>query len=89
MDMDGRAHESVWIVETKKSRIPCLAHLNSNYLISMTTDARTKVLGAVFWQEQPNGVFKTNQIRKSLFLTEEKCAVNELELLAVEWGLKH
>ena len=56
----------------------------------IATDASTKGLGATTWQEQPNGILKPIGFA-SRFLsdTEKKYAINELELLAVVWGLQH
>ena len=56
----------------------------------ITTDASTKGLGATLWQEQPDGKLKPIGFA-SRFLsdTEKKYAINELELLAVVWGLEH
>ena len=77
-------------LKQKITGIPCLAHYNSNYPNIVTTDASTKGLGATLWQEQPNGELKPIGFA-SRFLsdTEKKYAINELELLAVVWGLEH
>ena len=56
----------------------------------ITTDASTKGLGATLWQEQPNGTLKPIGFASRLLSdTEKKYAINELELLAVVWGLEH
>ena len=70
--------------------IPCLAHYSSNYPNIITTDASTKALGATLCQEQPDGKLKPIGFA-SRFLsdTEKKYVINELELLAVVWGLEH
>ena len=67
-----------------------MAHYNSDYPNVITTDASTKGLGATLWQEQPDGKLKPIGFA-SRFLsdTEKKYAINELELLAVVWGLEH
>ena len=67
-----------------------MAHYNSNYANILTTDANTKGLGATLWQEQPNKELKPIAFA-SRFLsdTEKRYAINELELLAVVWGLEH
>ena len=67
-----------------------MAHYISNYPNIITTDASTKGLGATLWQEQPDGKLKPIGFA-SRFLsdTEKKYAINELELLAVVWGLEH
>ena len=77
-------------LKQKITEIPCLAHYNSDYPNIITTDASTKGLGATLWQEQPDGKLKPIGIA-SRFLsdTEKKYAINELELLAVVWGLEH
>ena len=77
-------------LKRKIMEIPCLAHYNSDYPNIITTDASTKGLGATPWQEQPDGNLKPIGFA-SRFLsdTEKKYAINELELLAVVWGLEH
>ena len=77
-------------LKQKITEIPCLAHYNSDYRNIITTDASTKGLGATPWQEQPDGNLKLIGFA-SRFLsdTEKKYAINELELLAVVWGLEH
>ena len=67
-----------------------MAHYNSNLPNTITTDASTKSLGATLWQDQHNGELKPIAFA-SRFLsdTEKKYAINELELLAVVWGLQH
>ena len=76
-------------IKQKITEIPCLAHYNSDYPNIITTDASTKGLGATLWQEQPDGKLKLIGFA-SRFLsdTEKKYAINELELLAVVWGLE-
>ena len=66
-----------------------MAHYNSNLPNTITTDASTKGLGATLWQEQHNGELKLIAFA-SRFLsdTEKKYAINELESLAVVWGLE-
>ena len=77
-------------LKQKITEIPCLAHYNSYYPNVITTNASTKGLGATLWQEQPDGKLKPIGFA-SRFLsdTEKKYAINELELLAVVWGLEH
>ena len=74
----------------KVTEIPCLAHYNSDYPNIITTDASTKGLRAMLWQEQPNGTLKPIGFA-SRFLsdTEKEYAINELELLAVVRGSEH
>ena len=77
-------------LKQKITEIPCLAHYHSDYPNIITTDASTKGLGATLWQKQPDGNLKPIGFA-SRFLsdTEKKYAINELELLAVFWGLEH
>ena len=77
-------------LKQKITEIPCLAQYNSDYPNVITTDASTKGLGATIWQKQPDGKLKPIGFA-SRFLsdTEKKYAINELELLAVVWGLEH
>ena len=77
-------------LKQKITEIPCLAHYSSVRPNTLTTDASTKGLGATLWQEQNNGDLKPIAFA-SRFLsdTEKKYAINELELLAVVWGLEH
>ena len=77
-------------LKQKITEIPCLAHYNSDYPNIITTDASTKGLGATFWQEPPDGKLKPiGYASRFLSATEKKYAINELELLAVVWGLEH
>ena len=77
-------------LKQKITEIPCLAHYNSDYRNIITTDASTKGLGATLWQEQPDGKLKPIGFASRFLLdTEKKYAINELELLAVVWGLEH
>ena len=77
-------------LKQKITEILCLAHYNSNYPNVMKTDASTKSLGATLWQKKPDENLKPISFA-SRFLsdTEKKYAINELELLAVVWGLEH
>ena len=72
------------------TQLPGLAHYISNSENILTTDASTKGLGATLWQKQNDGNLKLIGFA-SRFLsdTEKKYAINELELLAVVWGLEH
>ena len=72
------------------TQLPCLAHYNSNKETILTTDASTKGLGATLWQKQNDENFKpVGFASRFLSDTEKKNAINELELLAVVWGLEH
>ena len=74
----------------KITEIPCLAHYNSDNPNVITTDASTKGLGATLWQEHPDGKLKPiGFANRFLSFTEKKYVINELELLAVVWGLEH
>ena len=82
-----RAFENL---KQKITEIPCLAHYNSDYPNVITTDSSTKGLGGTLWQEQPDGKLKPIGFASRLLSdTEKKYAINELELLAVVWGLEH
>ena len=72
------------------TKIPCLAHYNAQNENIITTDASTKGLGATLWQKQKDGNLKpVGFASRYLSDTEKKYAINELELLAVVWGLEH
>ena len=55
----------------------------------ITTDASTKSLWATVWREQPNGTLKPIGFAIRFLSDRKKYAINELELLAVVWGLEH
>ena len=77
-------------LKQKITEIPCLAHYNSDYPNVITTDASTKGLGATLWQEQTDGKLKPiGSASRFVTDTEKNNAINELELLAVVWGLEH
>ena len=77
-------------MKRKITEIPCLAHYNSNLQNIITTDASIKGLGATLWQKQENGDIKPiSYASRFLSDAEKKYAINELELLAVVWGLEH
>ena len=70
--------------------MPCLAHYNADNQNILTTDASAKRLGATLWQKQNDGTLKPiGFASRFLSATEKKYAINELELLAVVWGLEH
>ena len=72
------------------TQLPYLAHYNPKSENILTTDASTKGLGATLWQKQKHGKLKPIGFdRRFLSDTEKKYAINELELLAVVWGLEH
>ena len=76
-------------LEQKITEKPCSAPYNSDYP-NIIPDTSTKSLGASLWQEQPDGKLKPIGFA-SRFLsdTEKNYAINELEVLAVVWGLEH
>ena len=77
-------------IKQKITEIPCLAHYKSDYPNIFTTDASTKGLGATLWQEQPDGKLKPIGFASRFISdTEKNYAINELEFLAVVWGLEH
>ena len=91
-----RKNEWIWTEEHTQAfqnlnqritEIPRLAHYNSD---CPTTDASTKGLGAILWQEQPDGKLKPIGFA-SRFLsdTEKKQAISEIYLLVVVWGPEH
>ena len=70
--------------------LPCPAHYNSNNENILTTDASTKRFGATLWEKQKDGNLEPVGFASSFLSdTEKKYAINELELLAVVWGLEH
>ena len=72
------------------TQLPYLAHYNQKSENILTTDASTKGLGATLWQEQKNGNLEPIGFASGFLSdTEKKYAINELELLAVVWGLEH
>ena len=72
------------------TKIPCLAHYNAQNENIIITDASTKGLGATLWQKQKDGnLDPVGFASRHLSDTEKKHAINELELLAVVWELKH
>ena len=73
----------------KNTKLPCLAHYSSDYPNVITTDASTKCLGATLWHKQPNGTLKSIGYASRFLSDTKKYAINELELLAVVWGLEH
>ena len=94
-----KQNEWIWTDEHTKAfnnlkelitQLPCLAHYNPKSENILTTDASTEGLGATLWQKQKDGNLKPIGFA-SRFLsdTEKKYAINELELLAVVWGLEH
>ena len=77
-------------LKQKITVLPCLAHYILNYPNIIPMDASPKGVGATLWQEQLDGKLKPIGFA-SRFLpdTEKKYAINELELLALVWGLEH
>ena len=70
--------------------MPCLEHYNADNENILTTDASTERLGATLWQKHNKGKLKPIRFASRVLSdTEKKYAINELELLAVVWGLEH
>ena len=94
-----KQNEWIWTDELKKAfnklieavtKISCLGQDNAQNENLITTDASTKGLGATLWQKQKDGNLKPVAFAgRYLSDTEKKYAINELELLAVVWGLEH
>ena len=87
LEVDTGTHGSVYQLEKLITQLPCLAHYNADNENILTTDASTKGLGATLLQKQHDGNLKPTS--RFLSDTEKKFAINELELLAVVWGLQH
>ena len=90
MELDNRTLRAFTQLKNKITEIPCLAHYSTSLPNTITTDATTNSLSATIWQEQHNGEIKPI-VFASRFPsdTAKKHAINELELLAVVWGLEH
>ena len=97
-----KQNERIWIDEHTKAfnklkegitKIPCLEHYNAQIYKRekiITTDASTKGLGATLWQKQKDGNLKpVGFASRYISDTEKKYTINDLELLAVVWGLEH
>ena len=94
-----KQNEWIWTDEHTKAfnkikegitKLPCLVHCNAQNENIITTDASTKRLGATSWQKQKDGNLKpVGFASRYLSDTEKKYGINELELLAVLWGLEH
>ena len=70
--------------------LPCLTHYSPKRENIITTDASKHGLGAILWQTQPDGIRKPIQYAsRYLNDAEKRYSTNELELLAVVWGLEH
>ena len=66
------------------------AYYSSVWPNTITTDASTKGLGSILWQEQYNrDLIPIVFARRFLSDTENKYVTNELKLLAVVWRLEH
>ena len=76
-------------LKQKITELPCLAHYNSDSPNIITIDASTKKLGVTIWQEQPDRKLKPIGFSSRFLSDTEKNTINELELLAVVWGLEH
>ena len=89
VDMDRRAYESIQRLKFRITQLPCLAHYNSKNDNILTTDASIKELGGTLCQKEKDGYSKPFGFASRFSSdTEKKYGINELELLAVEWGLE-
>ncbi len=55
----------------------------------LTTDASTKGLGATLWQVDDSGRRTVAFASRFLCRAEKRYAINELELLTVDWAVEH
>ena len=77
-------------VKETLAELPCLTHYSPKRENIITTDASKHGLGAILWQTQPDGNRKPIQYAsRYLNDAEKRYSTNELELLAVVWGLEH
>ena len=77
-------------VKETLAELPCLAHYSPKRENIITTDASKHGLGAILWQTEPDGNRKPIQYAsRYLNNAEKRYSTNELELLAVVWGLEH
>ena len=90
MDTDGRTHTSIRKFKTKDHGDTVFGSLQFRLSKRDNNRCKHKRLGATLWQKQPDGKLKPiGFASRSLSDTEKKYAINELELLAVVWGLEH
>ena len=77
-------------VKETLAELPCLTHFSPKRENIITTDASKHGLGAILWQTQSDGNRKPIQYAsRYLNDAEKRYSTNELELLAVVWGLEH
>ena len=70
-------------------KLPGSARYNAESENIIRTDASTKGLEATLWQKKNGELKPIGFASRFLSDTEKKYAINELELLAVVWGLEH
>ena len=71
------------------ANITKLKHCDPNAKTISTKDACTKGLGATHWQEDEHGRLAVAFASRFLNSTEQRYAINELELLGVNWATEH
>ncbi len=71
------------------ANITRLNHYEANVKTILTTDACTRGFGGTTWQEDEPGRRGVAFSSRHLNGTEQKYAINELDLLAVKWAAEH
>ena len=76
-------------IKQELTSLPCLAHYNGSKDNIVTTDACKTGLGVALWQKQGDGELRPIAFA-SRYLSDakKKYSIEELELLAVVWGLE-
>ena len=76
-------------IKLELTKLPCLAHYNGNKDNVVTTNAVKTGLGIALWQKQSHNELKPITFAsRYLNDAEKKYSIDELELLAVVWGLE-
>ena len=76
-------------LKRKITEIPCLAHYSSVRPNTVTTDASTKRLGAILWQEQDNGELKPIAFASRLLSDAEKKYNQRAGIISDSLELEH
>ncbi len=76
-------------LKNDNANITRLKNYDPNARTILTTDACTKGLGATLWQEDEHGRRAVEFASRFLNSTEQRYAINELELLGVKWATEH
>ena len=84
-----KGKKSLKVIKEDLRKIPKLSHYSQTAKNIISTDASTHGLGAVLWQEYNKELRPIAFASRFLNEAEKKYAINELELLAVVWGLEH